>query len=35
MYEDYENVWAKRDETENQDQMYDKSMMREEVLPEV
>jgi len=34
-YEDYENSWAKRDETNNPDQMFDKVMLREEVLPAV
>ena len=34
-YEDYENVWAKRDETNNYDQMHDKEMLRDEVMPKV
>ena len=32
-YEDYENVWAKRDESANYDQKHDKPMLREEILP--
>lgn len=34
-YEDYENVWAKRDESHNHEQMHDKEMVREEIMPKV
>ena len=34
-YEDYENVWAKRDETNNYEQMHDKEMLRDEIMPKV
>lgn len=34
-YEDYENVWAKRDETNNYEQMHDKEMLKDEVMPKV
>ena len=34
-YEDYNNKWGNRDETNNNEQKYDKAMAREEVMPEV
>ena len=34
-YEDYNNVWANRDESENPQQQYDQQMIIEEVMPEV
>lgn len=34
-YEDYNTKWANRDETENQEQKYDKMMARDEVMPDV
>ena len=34
-YEDYEQQWARRDETDNADQMFDRAMLRAEVLPKV
>lgn len=34
-YEDYENQWAKRDETHNPEQLFDRVMLRDEVLPQV
>jgi len=34
-YEDYENAWAKRDESNNHDQRHDKELLREEILPKV
>jgi SpoVK/Ycf46/Vps4 family AAA+-type ATPase len=32
-YEEYENIWAKRDETNNYEQAHDKAMLRQEILP--
>ena len=34
-YDDYNNKWANRDETQNPDQKYDKGLARELVMPEV
>jgi len=34
-YEQYNDDWANRDERENKDQQYDKSMARMEVMPAV
>ena len=34
-YEDYNKQWANRDETDNPAQTYDKSMAREQVMPDV
>jgi len=34
-YDDYNNKWANRDETQNHDQKYDKHLAREMVMPEV
>ena len=34
-YDDYNNKWANRDETQNHDQKYDKSLARDSIMPEV
>jgi hypothetical protein len=34
-YDDYNNKWANRDESNNQDQKYDKTLAREMVMPSV
>lgn len=34
-YDDYNEKWAARDESDNFDQKYDKLMAREEVMPQV
>ena len=34
-YEDYESHWAQRDETDNVDQMFNRDLLRAEVMPKV
>lgn len=34
-YADYNEIWANRDETDNQEQNYDTEMAKEEVMPQV
>jgi len=34
-YEDYNGIWANRDESENYQQHYDVAMGKEEVMPSV